>query len=164
MGQLALKLDAIFREEFVLKIARPARVVALGMYLTTFSAQSCDPGARVFFIRPYNGATVVTPVRVIFGSELVEVKPVPAGEPGGNTGHYDLLINLAGVPVGAQIPADKQHLRFDQGETEAQIDLAPGKYRLTLQFADGDNRSHGTEMSATISLTVLDRLPSRTTS
>jgi hypothetical protein len=148
----------------MLKLDARALLVAVGVSLASFPAQSCDPSARVFFVRPYNRATVVAPVRMVFGSELVEVKAVPAGEPGGNTGHYDLLINLPGVPVGVQVPSDKQHLRFDKGETEAQVDLPPGTYTLTLQFADGENRSHGMEMSATINLTVLDRLPSRSSS
>jgi hypothetical protein len=136
--------------------------LALLIYLLSLTAQACDPGARVFFIRPFHRATVVSPVRVVFGSELVEVKAVPAGEQGGNTGHYDLLIDQpGGVPVGVQISADKQHLRFDGGQTEAQLDLPPGRYTLTLQFADGQNRSHGIEMSASIDMTVLDRLPGR---
>jgi hypothetical protein len=136
--------------------------LALCIYALSFPAQPCDPGARVFFVRPFHRATVAGPVRVVFGSELVEVKAAPAGEQGGNTGHYDLLINEpGGVPVGVVIPSDKQHLRFDGGETEAQLQLPPGRYALTLQFADGENRSHGVEMSATIDITVLDHFPGR---
>jgi hypothetical protein len=66
-----------------------------------------------------------------------------------------LLINLGSVPVGTLIPSDKQHLRFDKGETRAVINLPPGEHTLTLQFADGADRSHGTEMSATIHVTVV---------
>jgi hypothetical protein len=124
--------------------------LALLGYVASFPAQSCDPGARVFFVRPYHKSTVVTPVRVVFGSEIVEVKAAPAGEQGGNVGHYDLLINEPAVAVGVDIPAGPQHLRFDRGESEAKLDLAPGKYKLTLQFADGQNKSHGVEVSATI--------------
>ena len=125
-------------------------------------AQSCDPGARVFFVHPFHKATVVSPFRVVFGSEIVEVKAVPAGAQGSNTGHYDLLINQpGGVPVGESIGEDKQHLRFDAGETEAKLNLPPGRYTLTLQFADGENRSHGVEMSASIDVNVLDHFPGR---
>lgn len=137
--------------------------LALSIYFLSVPAQSCDPSARVFFVRPFNRATVVSPFRVTFASELVEVKPVPAGEPGDNTGHYDLIINQqpGGLPVGVRIAHDNQHLLFDRGESEAQLALAPGRYTLTLQFADGENRSHSVEMSASIEITVLDRLPSR---
>jgi hypothetical protein len=135
--------------------------LALLAYAASFPARSCDPGARVFFVRPYHKSTVVTPVRLMFGSEIVEVKAAPAGEQGGNVGHYDLLINESAVPVGVAIPAGPQHLRFDGGETEAKLDLPPGKYKLTLQFADGQNKSHGVEVSASIEITVVDRIPSR---
>jgi hypothetical protein len=123
-------------------IVRYVPLALLG-YLASFPAQSCDPGARVFFVRPYH-------------------KAAPAGEQGGNIGHYDLLIDEAAVPVGVEIPAGPKHLRFNRGETEAKLDLTPGKYKLTLQFADGENKSHGVEVSATVEITVLDRLPSRT--
>jgi hypothetical protein len=142
-------------------IVRYVPLALLG-YLASFPAQSCDPGARVFFVRPYHKSIVVTPVRVVFGSEIVEIKAAPAGEQGGNIGHYDLLIDEAAVPVGVEIPAGPKHLRFNRGETEAKLDLTPGKYKLTLQFADGENKSHGVEVSATVEITVLDRLPSRT--
>lgn len=130
-------------------------VVLLGVCLLPFPAQSCDPAARVFFIRPFNGATVTSPVKLIFGSELVEVKAVPAGEQGGNTGHHDVLIDLDGVVAGALIQTDQQHVHFSNGETSGQINLPPGKYKLTLQFADGAERSHGPDMSATIFVTVV---------
>ena len=131
-----------------------AGLIAPALCLAPLSADSCDPGARVFFIKPFNGATVTSPFTVMFGSELVDVKPVPAGRVPENVGHHDLLVNLDKVPLGEYIPADGQHLHFDQGQTRAQLNLSPGKYRLTLQFADGLERSHGPEMSATIQVTV----------
>ena len=129
-------------------------IAVAGLYFAPLPVESCDPNARVFFIRPFNGATVTNPVQVIFGAEIVDVRPAPEGEPGGNVGHHDLLINLGSVPVGTQIPSDKQHIRFDKAETRGQIELPPGQHTLTLQFADGADRSHGTEMSATIHVTV----------
>jgi hypothetical protein len=126
-----------------------------GIAVASLPAQPCDPGARVFFIRPLNGATVSTPVKFIFGTELVEVKAVPAGDQGGNTGHLDLLINLDSVPTGAAISRDKQHVHFDKGQTRGDIDLPAGSYTFTLQFADGTDRSHGPEVSATIHVTIV---------
>lgn len=146
----------------MIKTSSIAITTLLCVGLLSFPARSCDPSARVFFVHPFHKATVVSPFRVVFGSEIVEVKAVPAGAPGSNTGHYDLLIDQpGGVPVGESIGNDKQHLRFDAGESEATLDLPPGRYTLTLQFADGENRSHGTEMSANIDITVLDHFPGR---
>ncbi len=136
----------------------PGRLAALlccGMLWAAFPAQSCDPNARVFFIRPYNGATVRSPFVVIFGAELVAVEAVPAGRVPENIGHHDLLINLDKVPLGELIPSDKQRLHFDQGQTRTELNLPPGQYTLTLQFADGIEHSHGPAMSATIHLTVI---------
>lgn len=135
-------------------LGRLPLLVGGSLLVATIPAQSCDPGARVFFIRPFNGATVRSPFLVIFGSELVAVKPVPAGRVPENVGHHDLLIDLDKVPLNELIPRDKQHLNFDQGETRAEVALPPGQYKLTLQFADGAERSHGPEMSATIHVTV----------
>jgi hypothetical protein len=136
------------------RLRRLPLLVGCSLLLATIPAQSCDPNARVFFMRPFNGASVGSPFQVIFGAELVEVKAVPAGRVPENIGHHDLLINLDKVPLGNFIPTDKQHLHFDKGETRAEVNLPPGNYTLTLQFADGAERSHGPEMSATIHVTV----------
>jgi hypothetical protein len=130
-------------------------LVALGLALGSFEADSCSQGARTYFIKPFNGATVSSPFKVIFGAEGVAVRPVPEGRVPEDIGHHDLLINLDGIPEGSVIPSDKRHLHFDKGETRAEVTLPPGNYTLTLQFADGLERSHGTDMSATIHLTVL---------
>jgi Domain of unknown function (DUF4399) len=136
------------------RLKRSALLIGFGLLFVSLTAGSCDPNARVFFLKPFNGASVTSPFKVIFGAELVEVKPVPAGRVPENVGHHDLLINLGKVPLGDYIPTDKQHLHFDKGETRAEVDLPPGNYTLTLQFADGAERSHGPEMSATIHITV----------
>jgi|HubBroStandDraft_1064217.scaffolds.fasta_scaffold00783_17 hypothetical protein len=137
------------------RLGRLPLLVGGSLLLATLPAQSCDPNARVFFIRPYNGATVRSPFVVIFGAELVAVEAVPAGRVPENIGHHDLLINLDKVPLGELIPRDKQRLHFDQGQTRTELNLPPGQYTLTLQFADGIEHSHGPAMSATIHLTVI---------
>jgi hypothetical protein len=137
-----------------MQLRRWALLTGFALCGVTFAAQSCDPQARVFFIKPYNGASVTSPFRVIFGAELVAVEATPAGRIPENVGHHDLLINLGNVPEGQLIPTDRQHLNFDQGQSQAEVTLPPGSYQLTLQFADGAERSHGPAMSATIHVTV----------
>ncbi|WP_371925475.1 DUF4399 domain-containing protein [Herbaspirillum sp. WGmk3] len=34
-------------------------------------------------------------------------------------------------------------MHLDQGQTEATLILPPGKFKLTAQFADGEERSYG---------------------
>lgn len=106
----------------------------------------------VYFVSPADGATVASPVKVQFGVKGMAVKP--AGELAEGTGHHHLLINTDSVPKGAVVPADAKHIHFGKGQTETELKLDPGTYRLTMQFADGLHSSYGKDMSATITVTV----------
>lgn len=110
--------------------------------------------ARTYFIEPEDGATVTSPVRVLMGVEGMEV--VPAGDPVEGTGHHHILINHEPMAEGENIPFDEVHKHFGGGETEASLELEPGDYQLTLQFADGLHRSYGPELASTIHITVID--------
>ena len=46
-------------------------------------------------------------------------------------------------------------MHFGKGLTEASIKLAPGDYKLTMQFADGLHCSYGKKWAATISIKAL---------
>lgn len=109
-------------------------------------------GARVFFAEPADGAKVKSPFTVKFGIEGMEVKP--AGDPTANSGHHHLIIGASGVPGGEVVPKDETHLHFGGGQTEATIELQPGEYDLTMQFADTSHISYGNVMSTTIHITV----------
>ncbi|MCB9664464.1 MAG: DUF4399 domain-containing protein [Alphaproteobacteria bacterium] len=109
-------------------------------------------GKRVFFQAPADGATVTSPLAVVFGAEGVEVKPAGTMEP--NTGHHHLVIDGAPVAAGEAVPADATHIHYGKGQTETEIELAPGQHTLTMQLADGMHRSYGPDFSATITVTV----------
>ena len=106
----------------------------------------------VYFIQPANGATVTSPFMVKFGLKGMEIRP--AGEQVAGTGHHHLLINRESLAPGQIIPADDVHIHFGKGQTEAEVKLAPGTYKLTMQFADGFHLSYGKDMAATLTLTV----------
>ena len=108
--------------------------------------------ARVFFIEPKDGATLRGPVQVKMGVEGMTVKP--AGPIVAGTGHHHILINGEPLDEGTVVPMDATHLHFGKGQTETAIKLKPGKYRLTLQFADGSHKSYGPPLAATINITV----------
>lgn len=146
------RIDKTLRRRAV--SAAIASFVGLVLTLISTTADSCDQGARAFFIKPLNHSTVKSPFQVIFGAEGVEVKAVPAGRVPENMGHHDLLINEEPVAEGVAIPADRQHIHFEHGESRGEVSLPPGNYTLTLQFADGLEHSHGPDMSATIQVTV----------
>ena len=132
----------------IMTLARRAGFAAAisGCLLTGAYAQS------VSFVEPADGATVTSPFKVKFAVAGMQVRP--AGDMAPDTGHHHLLINGDGIQAGQAIPADEQHLHFGKGQTETEVRLAPGKYRLTMQFANGAHESYGPALSQTIGVTV----------
>lgn len=106
----------------------------------------------VYIVAPADGASVSSPFKVQFGVKGMAVKP--AGDLTAGTGHHHLLINAVVIAKGQVVPADAQHLHFGKGQTEAELTLAPGTYTLTVLFADGLHKSYGSDMSASITVTV----------
>jgi hypothetical protein len=113
------------------------------------------PKGRVFFSEPKDGAVIKGPVKVVMGVEGMKIQP--AGEVVEGTGHHHILINKDFMPAGQVIPTDDADRHFGKGQTEAVLDLPPGDYKLTLQFADGLHRSYGKELSATINIKVASK-------
>lgn len=109
-------------------------------------------GGRVFFVAPEDGATVSSPLTVVFGAEDLEI--VKAGVMQADTGHHHIIIDGEPVEEGMTVPTDDQHIHFGDGQTEAEIELPPGEHTLTMQLADGAHRSYGAAYSATITVTV----------
>jgi len=110
------------------------------------------PASSVSLLEPADGAVVSSPFKVRFGVKGMTV--APAGALADGTGHHHLLINKAPIAAGTTVPADAQHLHFGKGQTETEVTLPPGVYKLTAQFADGYHGSYGPAMSQTITVTV----------
>ena len=91
-------------------------------------------GASVYFVSPADGASVTSPVKVVFGADGVAV--VPAGDPAENSGHHHLLIDTGLPDVTQPIPKDAQHVHFGKGQTEAEIELPAGTHTLQLLLGD----------------------------
>ena len=95
---------------------------------------------RVFFIEPRNGATVNSPVHMKFGSEGIEISPVPAGDvktarPG--MAHYHVGIDHSCLPAGKTIvKGTPSWVHFGDGKDVFESQLTPGKHRLALQLGD----------------------------
>ncbi len=106
----------------------------------------------VFFKNLKNGDTVTSPVKVEMGVKGMTVQP--AGEIVEGTGHHHILINMGSFETGKVIPNDETHRHFGKGQTETELELEPGEYKLTLQFADGAHQSYGPEMAASVNITV----------
>src|SRR3954466_5396868 len=116
---------------------RAALAVAAIAFVATAAvvyAQERTPspaGAEAYIISPKDGATVKSPVTVVFGLKGMGV--APAGVKFENSGHHHLLIDTA-VPsdLNAPLPTSDQVKHFGKGQTETSIELAPGKHTLQL--------------------------------
>ena len=97
-------------------------------------------GAGVYFIEPTDGATVKSPVRVVFGLQGMGV--APAGTEKKNTGHHHLIIDADLPTLDESIPADDHYRHFGGGQTETSVELAPGKHTLQLLLGDMNHIPH----------------------
>ncbi|MEO6080972.1 MAG: DUF4399 domain-containing protein [Steroidobacteraceae bacterium] len=92
-------------------------------------------GAKVYIVSPANNATVKSPVTIVFGLSGMGI--APAGVQSENTGHHHLLVDTA-IPkdTGVPLPNNDNIRHFGKGQTEASIELKPGKHTLQLVLGD----------------------------
>ncbi|HEX3702698.1 MAG TPA: DUF4399 domain-containing protein [Vicinamibacterales bacterium] len=145
-------------------ISTPRTLLALTLvagFGVCAGAQMSKPAAkttkkvRVFFVEPKNHAKVTSPVHMKFGSEGIEISPVPAGEvtttrPG--VAHYHVGIDTPCLPPGKTIvKGTPSWVHFGKGETEFDTQLTPGPHKLALQLGDD---LHNTIAGACSTITV----------
>ena len=109
--------------------------------------------AKVYFKNLKDGSTVTSPFKVEMGADEMaldtangRIKPA--------SGHHHILIGLDSISAGTVIPKDSTHLHFGNAQSTAEVNLAPGKHKLTLQFADALHRSYGSKLTATVTIDV----------
>ncbi len=128
----------------------------LGACLTLLANASliADETPRAYIISPVDGATVSSPVKVVFGLSGMGVAPAGVDKQG--TGHHHLLIDVAELPdLKLPVPGDANHKHFGGGQTEATIELAPGVHTLQLLLGDKFHIPHDTPVtSEKITITV----------
>ena len=120
---------------------RIAGIVALAAALALVSCTALAQGkpaakdAVLYFVWPQNGATIKGGFWCRFGLRNMGV--THAGDDFQNSGHHHLLIDVnESLDANEPIPQDKNHLHFGAGQTEARIELAPGKHTLQLVLGD----------------------------
>lgn len=113
-------------------------------------------GAKVYFKNVKDGQTVSSPLKLEFGVDNMTVaKKAPDSKIAEGIGHHHLLIDAGdSIPSGTIIPDDATHIHYGGGQTEATIELTPGKHTLALQFGDAIHRSYGTPLATTITVNV----------
>ena len=134
-------------------MTRLRTVVVVGMVagfsalVAAQAAKSAQPAAkaakpRVFFIEPKNGATLTSPVHMKFGSEGVEILPVPPGEITAaqvrkGVAHYHVGIDQDCLAPGKTIvKGTPSWVHFGDGKDVFDSQLTPGKHKLALQLGD----------------------------
>ena len=109
-------------------------------------------GAKVYFIAPKDGAKVKGPVKVVMGLSGMGV--APAGVDAPDTGHHHIIVD-GEAAMDAPMPVDDKHRHFGKGQTEATLDLPPGKHTLQLVLGDRNHVPHNPPVtSEKITITV----------
>lgn len=96
------------------------------------------PEARVYILWPKNGQ-VIKGGAFWLRMGLKGMGVAPAGVARPNTGHHHVLVDVDLPPADEKIPNDRNHLHFGGGQTEARIELPPGRHTLQLVLADEDH-------------------------
>src|SRR2546430_6561228 len=116
---------------------RITRLIVLSVALAAVSCAAHAQGkpaakdAVLYFVWPQDGTVIKGGFWCRFGLRNMGV--THAGDSFPNSGHHHLLVDVAGLPdPNDPIPADKNHLHFGAGQTEARIELPPGKHTLQL--------------------------------
>jgi hypothetical protein len=121
-----------------MKVARIVMLsAALAFVPLAAQAQGKPTGkdAVLYFVWPQNGATIKGGFWARFGLRGMGV--THAGDDFQNSGHHHLLIDVNDpLDPNEPIPQDKSHLHFGAGQTEARIELPPGKHTLQLVLGD----------------------------
>ncbi len=106
------------------------------------NVRSTSPeNAQVYFIWPVDG-TVIHGGKFWVRMGLRNMGVAPRGTNVADTGHHHLLIDTELPAMNEPIPSDRNHLHFGAGETEARVELPPGKHSLQLLLGDQDHVPH----------------------
>jgi len=110
--------------------------------------------ARVYIIWPSDGQVIRGGFWVRMG--LSEGGIAPAGVAKPLTGHHHLLVDVELPPMDQPIPNDRNHLHFGLGQTEARLELPPGRHTLQMLLGDEDHVPHDPPLaSKRITITVV---------
>lgn len=93
-------------------------------------------GVKLYIISPANGARVKSLFTVRFGLSGMGV--APAGVAKERTGHHHVLIDTDAkdVDMSQPLPATEKIRHFGGGQTEAMLELPPGRHTLQLVMGD----------------------------
>jgi hypothetical protein len=127
-----------------MRIIQVLAAVLAGVVLAGSSAvaqqATMPPDAKVYIIWPSDGQVIKGSFWVRMGLSGAGI--APAGVQKANTGHHHLLVDAELPPLDQPIPNDRNHLHFGLGQTEARLDLPPGKHTLQMLLGDENHIPH----------------------
>ena len=109
--------------------------VALALLCSSVFAQEksmISEGTMVYIVSPADGATVSSPVKVIFGLSGAGI--ALAGIQAKDTGHHHLIVDAPLPDTNLPVPSDANNLHFGKGQTETTLELSSGQHTLQLQL------------------------------
>lgn len=124
-----------------LLLLAPLAAALLATPLAAAERKPMPETAREYIIWPYDGQ-VIRGGKFWIRMGLSDAGIAPAGVDKPNTGHHHLIIDADLPPLDEPIPNDKNHLHFGKGQTEARIELPPGRHTLQLLLGDADHVPH----------------------
>lgn len=144
---MPLRRRTLLQAAALMAVPAPMRALAAGT--------PAPRDAYLYFVWPHDGQRLRGPFWCRFGLRNMGV--THAGDATPNRGHHHLLIDVTGAFDPEQpIPSDRKHLHFGDGQTEAYLELPPGRHTLQLMLGNADYRSFTPPVvSRRISITVV---------
>jgi hypothetical protein len=128
---------------------------ALGVTAPALAGETPAPdGSRVYIVWPHEGEIIHGgKLWLRMGAQGIGVTPAGIVKP--KTGHHHVILDAPLPPFDEEIPNDRNHLHFGGGQTEARLELPPGRHTLQLLLGDHDHVPHNPPLfSKKITITV----------
>lgn len=137
----------------IYKLTLCAALLAFSSLIGAAEQTASPEGSVAYIVSPANGATVSSPVTVVFGLKGMGV--APAGTDKANTGHHHLLVDTDVPALDQPMPANAALIHFGGGQTQTTLELAPGSHTLQLVLGDMNHVPHNPPVvSEKITITV----------
>lgn len=119
-----------------------ALAIGIGLPAAALAGSSpMPPDAKVYIIWPQDGQ-VIPGGKFWVRMGLSGAGVAPAGVEQQFTGHHHILVDTDLPPMDEAIPNDRHHLHFGRGQTEARLELPPGRHTLQLLMGDAGHVPH----------------------
>ena len=112
-----------------------AAALALPLVAEAAERQPSPPDAKVYIVWPRDGQ-VIKGGKFWLRMGASNIGIAPAGVQKVNTGHFHVIVDADPPPMDEPIPNNKNYLHFGGGQTEARLELPPGRHTLQLLFSD----------------------------